>query len=48
MTLRKVERIFLLTVILTIVLYANVVDYNVDNFISPFMSLENLNDEERK
>ena len=35
-------------VILTIVLYADVVDYNVDDFISPFMSLENLNDEERK
>ena len=31
-----------------IVLYADVLDYNVDDFISPFMSLESLNDEERK
>ena len=37
-----------MTVILTIVLYADVVDYNVDDFTSPFMPLENLNDEERK
>ena len=35
-------------VILTIVLYADVVDYNVNDFISPFMPLENLNDKERK
>ena len=33
---------------LTIVLYADVVDYNVDDFTSPFMPLENLNDKERK
>ena len=31
---------FLLTVILTIVLYADVVDYNVDDLTSPFMPLE--------
>ena len=28
---------FLLMVILTIVLYADVVDYNFDDFISPFI-----------
>ena len=39
---------FLFTVISMIVLYADVLDYNVDDFISPFMSLESLNDEERK
>ena len=36
-TLGKVERMFLLMVILTIVLYADVVDYKFDDFISPFI-----------
>ena len=37
-----------MAVILTIVLYADVVDYNIDDFTSPLLPLEKLNDEERK